>query len=494
MFRDHRFHTTPLSETTTLPLHLATPHAAHSAINFLGMDRLTLWILKAAIAEFVAVGAAAYFTSALYHAIAVPQWLSSSRYIVASIVIAALYSCASLGFRDFRKLQEQRYQQFLLTGLKSAAFALAFLLSGLFLFKIMEDYSRGTFLFQIVGICACVLGVRSLTFFSMRNAIASGRLEGRRAILIGDPAHQAQFSRRLKPFGVLTVDCVAISSFEENREQIVRQTITSCRELHADDILVLAAPVDLQRVAQLIDDLSQLPVSIHLVPVGAGQILTSEIAGLGDITTLQVLRPPLSTIDIAVKRLFDVLAAIFGLIMLWPLFLVAALAIKLDSRGPVFFRQERHGYNNRTITVIKFRSMYESKGETGFVQTSKDDPRVTRVGRVIRSTSIDELPQLFNVLRGEMSIVGPRPHATAHNAMFQDRILPFSRRHNVKPGITGWAQVNQCRGEADSLEKMKQRVDYDLFYIDNWSFLFDLKIIVTTFFLLLSKDEITNVY
>jgi lipopolysaccharide/colanic/teichoic acid biosynthesis glycosyltransferase len=138
--------------------------------------------------------------------------------------------------------------------------------------------------------------------------------------------------------------------------------------------------------------------------------------------------------------------------------------------------------------------MFVSDSAAPFVQTAKNDPRVTGVGRFIRRTSIDELPQLLNVLRGEMSIVGPRPHATAHNAMFEARIPPFSRRHNVKPGITGWAQVNGCRGETDTLDKMKKRVDYDLFYIDNWSFFFDMKIVVLTFFLLLSKDEITNVY
>jgi Undecaprenyl-phosphate glucose phosphotransferase len=489
MFRDQSFQTTPLS------IELAPARVEHPAGAFLGMDRISVWIVKAAIVEFIVVGASSYLTSAIYHAITVPEWLSSSRYIVASIVIAALYLCASLAFRDFRKLQQQRYQQFLLTGLKSVAFALAFLLSAMFLLKIAEDYSRGTFLLQIMGICVSVLAIRSLTFVSMQKAIASGRLEGRRAILIGDPGYHAPFSLRLKTFGVRAVACIPISSFEGHREQTVRHTIASCRELHADDILILATPIDLQRVAELVDDLSLLPVTIHLVPVGVGEILTSSgIAGLGDITTMQVLRPPLSTVDIFIKRLFDTLAALIALTMLSPVLLIVALAIKLDTRGPVLFRQERHGYNNRTISVLKFRSMFESDSNSAFVPAAKNDPRVTRVGRVIRRTSIDELPQLFNVLRGEMSIVGPRPHATAHNAMFEARISPFSRRHNVKPGITGWAQVNRCRGEIDSLEKMKKRVDYDLFYIDNWSFFFDLKIIVLTFFLLLSKDEITNVY
>ncbi len=365
----------------------------------------------------------------------------------------------------------------------------------MFLLKIAEDYSRGTFLFQIMGICAAVLSIRHLTFVRMQSAIASGQLEGRRAILIGDPAHHTQFSFRLKTFGVRTVDCIPISSFEDKRERSVRQIIASCRELQADDILILATPADLPRVAELVDDLSQLPVAIHLIPVGVGEILTSSgIAGLGDITTVQVLRPPLSTLDIFIKRLFDVTAALVGLILLSPLLVIVACAIKLNSKGPAFFRQERHGYNNQTISVLKFRSMFVSDSTAPFVQTAKNDPRVTEVGRFIRRTSIDELPQLLNVLRGEMSIIGPRPHATAHNAMFEARIPPFSRRHNVKPGITGWAQVNGCRGETDTLEKMKKRVDHDLFYIDNWSFFFDMKIIVLTFFLLLSKDQITNVY
>jgi Undecaprenyl-phosphate glucose phosphotransferase len=328
----------------------------------------------------------------------------------------------------------------------------------------------------------------------MQAAIASGRLEGRRALLIGDPGHYTAFSQRLKTFGVRTVGHMSVSSFGSNYEHGRRQTIERCRELHADDILIVATPDDLPRVAELVDALSQLPVAIHLVPVGVGEILTStEITGIGDVRTMQVLRPPLSAFDIFVKRSFDICAALIGLILLSPLMMTVALAIKLDTRGPILFRQERHGYNNRTISVLKFRSMFASDSRA-FVQTTKADPRITRVGRLIRRTSIDELPQLINVLRGEMSIVGPRPHATVHNAMFEERIPPFSRRHNVKPGITGWAQVNRCRGETATLEKMKKRVDHDLFYIDNWSFFFDMKIIVLTFFLVFSRDEIANVY
>ena len=170
---------------------------------------------------------------------------------------------------------------------------------------------------------------------------------------------------------------------------------------------------------------------------------------------------------------------------------MVAVAIKLESRGPVLFWQKRHGYNNATIQVAKFRSMVVADDGGCFIQAKPKDERVTQVGRVLRRTNIDELPQLFNVLRGDMSIVGPRPHATTHNEMFEGRILPFSRRHNIKPGITGWAQVNGHRGETDTLEKMQRRVEHDLYYIDNWSFLLDMKIILLTLF---SKRAYINAY
>jgi lipopolysaccharide/colanic/teichoic acid biosynthesis glycosyltransferase len=169
-----------------------------------------------------------------------------------------------------------------------------------------------------------------------------------------------------------------------------------------------------------------------------------------------------------------------------------ALAIRLESRGPIFFRQRRHGYNNEVIEIIKFRTMrVVEDGEKIFTQAKMNDDRVTRLGRMLRRTNIDELPQLLNVLQGEMSIVGPRPHPLALNMLFQDRIAPFSRRHNVKPGLTGWAQVNGFRGPTDIIEKMQRRVEYDLYYIDNWSLLFDFKIILMTLF---SKSSYLNAY
>src|SRR6185437_7559524 len=166
-----------------------------------------------------------------------------------------------------------------------------------------------------------------------------------------------------------------------------------------------------------------------------------------------------------------------------PVMAAVAALIKLDSRGPVLFRQKRYGFNNNEITVFKFRTMHHDRSPDPTVpQARRNDPRVTRIGGLLRRTSLDELPQLFNVLRGDMSLVGPRPHAVAHNEQYAKIIDGYLGRHRVKPGITGWAQVNGLRGETDTPEKMRMRVQFDLFYIDNWSLLLDLKILLLTGF------------
>jgi exopolysaccharide biosynthesis polyprenyl glycosylphosphotransferase len=233
----------------------------------------------------------------------------------------------------------------------------------------------------------------------------------------------------------------------------------------------------------LASDLSVLPVAVHLFDIGSINLYaSSRMAAIGNLITMQVSHPPLSLVDRGIKRTFDIVGAAIGLALLTPIFLLVAIAIAVDSRGPIFFRQARHGFNNDRILVFKFRTMSVIEDGDAFTQAKKNDQRITRVGRFLRSTSIDELPQLINVLRGEMSLVGPRPHATAHNQEFERQISWLSRRHRVKPGITGWAQVNGYRGPTDTLEKMLRRVECDLYYIENWSLLLDIKILIMTVF------------
>jgi len=234
-----------------------------------------------------------------------------------------------------------------------------------------------------------------------------------------------------------------------------------------------------QLTARLMEQLSVLPVDVWLCPAELGMPIIATTR-LGALSLLQVQPKPIRDWGYVVKLLFDYVAATVSIVLFAPLMLCIAIAIKLDSPGPVFFRQRRHGFNHRVIGVYKFRSMTVTENGERVDQACKNDPRVTRVGKFLRRTSLDELPQLFNVLRGEMSLVGPRPHAVAHNQHYRDRLDRYASRHRVKPGMTGWAQINGLRGPTEDPEKMRLRVHMDLHYIENWSLWLDLKIIAAT--------------
>ena len=189
---------------------------------------------------------------------------------------------------------------------------------------------------------------------------------------------------------------------------------------------------------------------------------------------------PLSRLELVEKRIFDLLVASLASLLLTPVLIIAAVSIKLDSKGPVFFLQRRFGFNQNTFRIIKFRTMHTIEDGPVIEQARKGDPRITRVGALLRRWNIDELPQLFNVIKGDMSLVGPRPHALSHDREYERRIALYARRHKVKPGITGWAQIRGLRGETDTDEKMLNRIAYDLHYIDNWSLLLDVQILIQT--------------
>jgi putative colanic acid biosynthesis UDP-glucose lipid carrier transferase len=195
---------------------------------------------------------------------------------------------------------------------------------------------------------------------------------------------------------------------------------------------------------------------------------------------LDLQKPPFSERGSLAKAVLDYTVACVAIVVLAPLMSLIALAIKVDSRGPVFFVQSRHGYNNRIIRVFKFRTMTCADDGPIVPQASRNDERVTRIGRLLRRTSLDELPQLMNVLRGELSLVGPRPHAVCHNDLYAASLATYTNRHKVKPGITGWAQVHGCRGATESADAMRKRLDLDLFYINQWSLWLDIKILART--------------
>jgi Undecaprenyl-phosphate glucose phosphotransferase len=466
-----------------------------------GFENLSVLLFWIAAGEFVAVAITAYATAVGYSRVVFQTWPLSGVYVSAAIYLASLILLVSIAFRHYVTLQTQPLHRFLWNGIGAVALAFSFFLSTLFLLKVTEDYSRATFFIQLFAVTLVVLGLRAMGHARIQAALASGRIEARRAVLIGSTARQAKLTQRLRGAGVRIVGSLPFPRYNsadagDGEPQFdraeARRMIQLCRAEKVDDVIIMAAATDLRASAKLADTLSELPVSLHMIPADAEDLLSSaQLGEVGALVTIQLLQPPLSSVHRVMKRLFDITAAGAGLLVLSPFLALVALAIKLDSRGPVFFRQMRHGYNNETIRVFKFRSMMTTEDGIAFRQVRRDDPRVTRVGQVLRRTNIDELPQLLNVLTGEMSIVGPRPHPVALNRMFEEHIAPFSRRHNVKPGITGWAQVNGHRGETDTLEKMQRRFECDLFYIENWSFLLDVKIILMTLF---SKSAYRNAF
>lgn len=261
------------------------------------------------------------------------------------------------------------------------------------------------------------------------------------------------------------------------------------------DLIVFTIPISAEaRILQMLAKLWVLPIDIRLSAHATKlRLRPRSYSYLGSVPVLDVFDKPIADWDVVVKAAFDRCVGALLLLALAPVMLGVAAAVRLTSRGPILFRQKRHGFNNEIIEVLKFRSMYVDQCDpTAVRQVTRGDPRVTPVGRFIRKTSLDELPQLFNVLKGDLSLVGPRPHAIGARAAntFYDQVVDgYFARHKVKPGITGWAQINGWRGETDTNEKIQRRVEHDLYYIENWSVLFDLQILLTTPFALLKTEN-----
>jgi Undecaprenyl-phosphate glucose phosphotransferase len=472
---------------------LSAPATKHGAIVYDLKSILVCLVLL----EFFLVSGAAYLASVVYNCSVLVRWPPLHQYLPAALAIAALVMLVSLGFRHFSAIPAQPRHQYVWNAFGAAALAFAFFLSLLFLLKIADSYSRGTFFFQLAAVTCTVVAHRAIAFRRLQAATADGRIIARSAVLIGGTEPELDLCLRLKETGIQVVGAFALplAARSEAESEIgprsLQGVLDRCRTLRPDDVVLIARPEEFPAVKRIAAALSELPISLHVLQVGAAELLASaKLAALGNTVTIQILQPPLSFTDQFIKRSFDIVMAICMLVLLSPFLLLISAAIKLDSNGPILFRQTRHGYNNEPIRVFKFRSMTTLE-DGNFTQVAEQDPRVTKVGSVLRRSNLDELPQLFNVIAGTMSIVGPRPHPIALNDRFLDQISALSRRHIVKPGITGWAQVHGFRGETDTLEKMQRRFEHDLYYIQNWSFMLDLKIIIMTLF---SKSAYMNAY
>jgi len=265
----------------------------------------------------------------------------------------------------------------------------------------------------------------------------------------------------------------------------VDDLVEFARWAKVDTVIVAIPNASKQRIQELLGRLFVLPVDIRVLEgAEVPRYSRKRRSKIGPYKLIEIYKRPFEGVRAAQKRIFDVVFASIALILLAPVMLLVALLIRLESRGPVLFRQRRHGFNNKPIQVLKFRSMYVDQCDpTAVKAVRRADPRVTKIGRIIRRASIDELPQFFNVLRGELSLVGPRPHAMAARTgdIIYDQVTEaYSARHKVKPGVTGWAQINGWRGEMNSSEKIRARVDHDLYYIENWSLWLDFKIMMLT--------------
>lgn len=276
----------------------------------------------------------------------------------------------------------------------------------------------------------------------------------------------------------------SLAEHDMQRAGSLADLIAHFREQPIDEIVLALPWNDSARIKEILKELRTLPTNVRLCPETVGfELPVHGFTSIGGVPMLGIFERPLTGWSVIAKAIEDRALATIALFLVLPLMAWIALAIKLTSPGPVLFGQRRYGFNNNEFVLYKFRTMVPvstSRDGDAIHQATRNDPRVTRIGAFLRRTSLDELPQLFNVLKGDMSMVGPRPHAIAHNQQFANLIDDYLSRHRVKPGITGWAQVNGLRGEIDSPQKIQLRVQYDLYYIDNWSLLFDLKILLLT--------------
>jgi len=387
-----------------------------------------------------------------------------------------------------------------------AAWSVVFMLIALalFFFRAGEQVSRVWLFTWFISGAVSLLVFRMSLRAVVQRWTAEGRLK-RRTVIIGGGKDAEALIEAIR-HGAAN-DIVVFGLFDDRADDRSPELVAGCPKLGrvADlvdfarstrvDLVIVSMPLSAEkRVLDMMKQLWVLPVDIRLsAHMNQLRFKSRAYSFVGDVPVFDMADRPISDWNLVFKWVFDKVVALLALVLLSPVMLVTAIAIRVESKGPIIFRQKRHGFNNELIEVYKFRSMYADRTDASAAKlVTKNDPRVTKVGRIIRKTSIDELPQLVNVLQGRLSIVGPRPHpleAKAANKLYYEAVDGYFARHKVKPGITGWAQINGWRGETDTIEKIMQRVNFDLYYIENWSILFDLYILLMTPVSLLSRSE-----
>lgn len=373
-------------------------------------------------------------------------------------------------------------------------------LAAVFLLKISTTLSRGSMLSFAVAGWVALIGWRLLVSRYLANAFKDGAFAKRKVVIIGEP-EEIETSIELGDLRKCGFKPVATISFPERAEMsdgdlpesvngALRDAISAARKTSAEEIFLAMSWSNPHLIDNMVAKLRGAPIPVRLIPDrNIRGILRKPMVEVGPAVTFELQRAPLSFAERAVKRLFDIVFSSLALLFFLPLYPFVALLIKLDSSGPIFFRQTRNGFNDKEFRIFKFRSLSVLEDGGNIKQVTRNDKRVTRLGRWLRRTSIDELPQFLNVLKGDMSLVGPRPHAAQHNSDYEKLIANYAHRHHAKPGITGWAQVNGLRGETRTVDQMERRVELDLWYIDNWSLWLDIRILLRTFLVILERDS-----
>jgi Undecaprenyl-phosphate glucose phosphotransferase len=355
-----------------------------------------------------------------------------------------------------------------------------------FALKVSEDFSRGTIMLLAIVGPAVLLCQRYFLSRYIVYAAQHGKTRHRRMLVITEDKDLETMKQLFHRGGLYPDRLLSVASMDQAFNEAVDHALDITRGSNIEQIYIAVSwcrwPCGKSRARKVPSDAA----SIIFIPDNAiAEVLAHPQISFGGAFAFQLRREPLSTRERVLKRGMDIFISVFGLSVFCPLMLFVAVLIRLDSPGPILFRQIRSGFNGRPFRILKFRTMSVDENGDVVTQATRQDTRVTRIGKLLRRSSIDELPQLLNVLRGEMSFVGPRPHALAHDKEYRKLIANYSQRHHAKLGVTGWAQVNGFKGETSELALMQCRVELDLWYIANWRPQLDIWIIIRTFFELL---------
>jgi Undecaprenyl-phosphate glucose phosphotransferase len=463
-------------------IHLKDGHEPRLAAQMLGRLRLSYEViaLLAVLSDTCAVVVASMITGGAYHAVVFGHVKSLNQFFGVGAILAAatvaLIKLKSLYTPDSLLAIRSQVKPLIIiwTGV------LLFLLGICFTLKISDDLSRGWILSLAIAGPFLILCQRLLLKQMLTAVLQKGALKRRNVILITEDPRTASTGDEM----IRAYDVAAIYSLPRDAESIrslLKKLVSTARGSNISEVHIATDWTRWSDVKRTLSELRALPLPVRLIADSAArEILRYPYEKLYGAVTFEIQRAPLTPGERAAKRMFDIGVAMASLVAMAPLLLAIALAVWIDSPGPILFKQRRGGFNGRAFEILKFRTMYVLEDGPTVTQVSPLDHRVTSIGRWLRRSSVDELPQLINVLRGDMSLVGPRPHALTHDVQYSGLISNYPYRHHVKPGITGWAQINGLRGETPTISLMKKRVELDLWYVTNWSFWLDLRILFWT--------------